>query len=485
MKIVKRLIRFLTVGVLGFVVGAIAIYIQQQRSGLPLERWHTVELTAEFTAERSEEVRSFDDYRKLEDALFAQLDREVYDRVGTGPAYALVRYSTGSAADPRRRTPNWNRSFELTTDAPAGGVLLLHGMSDSPYSLQTLGQSLHRRGYWVLGLRLPGHGTAPSGLTTVHWRDMAAAVRLAMNHLAEKVGSRPVHVAGYSIGAPLAIDYALDALAGDAKPTPASLVLVSPAIGVSRAAALAAWQARLAVLPGLEKLAWVSIQPAFDPYKYNSFATNSGAQAHAVISAVAGRIKALSKADAARFPPTLVLKSTVDATVTTGAVVERLLKPLAPSRNELVLFDINRFVIKSSILIDDPGPLTRQVMTNANLPFAVTLVTNENPESRAVVARRKPPFTAEASDTDPLNLAWPPGVVSLSHVALPFPLDDPLYGLQPRRIPGTIYLGASPLKGERGLLKIPDDWLLRLRSNPFYAYLQARAVAWVDAAAGR
>ena len=75
---------------------------------------------------------------------------------------------------------NWNRSFELETAASRGGVLLLHGMSDSPYSLRTLGETLNQRGYWVIGLRLPGHGTAPSGLKTVRWQDMSAAVHLAM-----------------------------------------------------------------------------------------------------------------------------------------------------------------------------------------------------------------------------------------------------------------------------------------------------------------
>ena len=70
------------------------------------------------------------------------------------------------------------------------------------------------------------------------------------------------------------------------------------------------------------------------------------------------------------------------------------------------------------VLIADPGPLTGQVMTNAALPFTVTLITNGQPESRVVVARRKPPFSAEASRPEPLNLAWPPDVISLSHVAL-------------------------------------------------------------------
>jgi hypothetical protein len=36
------------------------------------------------------------------------------------------------------------------------------------------------------------------------------------------------------------------------------------------------------------------------------------------------------------------------------------------------------------------------------------------------------------------------------------------------------------IKGERGLLKIPESWLLRLRYNPFYPYLQTRVLQWLD-----
>jgi len=59
---------------------------------------------------------------------------------------------------------NWNRSFVLPQEEPALGVLLLHGLSDSPYSLKALGERLNGQGAMVLGLRIPGHGTAPSGL---------------------------------------------------------------------------------------------------------------------------------------------------------------------------------------------------------------------------------------------------------------------------------------------------------------------------------
>ena len=409
-------------------------------------------LTAEFTAEMADEIQTFDDYRKLEDRLFAQLEEEVYARTKTGPEYALVRYSSGSAADPQRREPNWNRSFELPAKTVAGGVLLLHGMSDSPYSLRALGERLNQHNYWVIGLRLPGHGTAPSGLKSISWRDMAVAVRLSMEHLASKVGQKPIHIAGYSTGAPLAIDFALNALEERMSPVPASLVLISPAIGIHPTAALAKWKRRLSLLPGLGGLAWLSVLPEFDPYKYNSFATNAGEQVHSLTRSVARRLATRARsAPGEILPPTLVFKSTVDATVSTDAVVDRLLKHLRPDRHELVLFDINRFAAKSTLLISDSAPLTARVMADKSLPFVVTLVTNENPESTVVVARRKPPFSAEAAETEPLNLTWPQGVISLSHVALPFPPDDPLYGQTPPRERGHHFSRSVGRSGRAGL----------------------------------
>jgi len=482
---VKRVSCCLTWGVLGLVAGAI-ILSSQGCSGPPLETWHTEKLTTEFTAEMADEIRSFDDYRQLEAKVFVQLEEEVYAGTETGPEYGLVRYSAGSAADPQRSEPNWNRSFEFPVNTPVGGVLLLHGMSDSPYSLRALGEKLNQRDYWVIGLRLPGHGTAPSGLTSISWQDMAVAVRLGMEHLASKVGQQPIHIVGYSTGAPLAINFALNALEGSGSVVPASLVLISPAIGIHATAALAKWKRRLSYVPGLGRLAWLSVLPEFDPYKYNSFATNAAEQVHGLTRSVARRIAARSRSGPSEIlPPTLVFKSTVDATVSTDAVVDRLLKQLGPDRHELVLFDINRFAAKSTLLISDPAPLTARLMADKSLPFVVTLVTNENQESTVVVARRKPPFSAEPSKTEPLNLVWPRAVISLSHVALPFPPDDPFYGKGPPRKEDIIFLGQMAVQGERGLLKIPSDFLIRLRYNPFYAFLETRVLEWLDGASSQ
>ena len=464
-------------------LGAIAAFVLLSIAGCggpTLEPWHTEELDAEFTVDKADEVRSFADYQRLEDELFNQLEKQVYAEMPIGPEHALERYSAGSAADPQHREPNWNRSFELSTEAPAGAVLLLHGMSDSPYTFRALAETLNARGYHVLGLRMPGHGTAPSGLASVSWRDMAAAVAIGMRHLAAQMGDKPIHIVGYSTGAPLAVNYTLDALETDGSRVPSSLILISPAVSLHRAAALAGFKRRLAYVPGMGGLAWLQVLPEFDPYKFNSFPTNAAEQVHGITRSVTGRMASLARSGSlAAFPPTLVFKSTVDATVSTNAVVDNLLARLAPERNELVLFDVNRSAVKSILMTDDPGPLTDRVMNDDSLPFAVTLVANENPHSTQVIARHKAPFSPEVSHSESLDLHWPRGVISLSHVALPFPPDDPLYGRRPPENEDVLFLGEMAIQGERGMLKLPDSWLLRLRYNPFFDYMQQRVLGWL------
>jgi hypothetical protein len=119
-------------------------------------------------------------------------------------------------------------------------------------------------------------------------------------------------------------------------------------------------------------------------------------------------------------------------------------------------------------------------MADDSLPFVVTLVANENPESRSVLARSKPSFSTEASKVEPLNLAWPRGVISLSHLALPFSPADPLYGQGPPREEDILFLGQMAIQGERDLLRIPYSFLVRLRYNPFYDFLETRTLEWFD-----
>jgi alpha-beta hydrolase superfamily lysophospholipase len=351
-------------------------------------------------------------------------------------------------------------------------------MSDSPYSLRQLGESLNAAGTQVLGLRMPGHGTAPSGLVELTWQDMAAATRLAMRHLAAQIGDRPIHIVGYSMGAAVAVHYALAALEDETLPRVERLVLLSPAIGVSSVAALAVWQGRLGHLLGLEKLAWNHIQPEYDPFKYGSFAVNAGDVVYQLTNEIQERITALDQAGKlGGLPRNLAFSSVVDATVSTPALVSGLFERLPANGHELVLFDINRVTEMEPLMKWDPDEVIRALQQGSGQRFTLSTVTNETEQSREAVVVSK--TGAKVPSVSRLGLSWPVDLYSLSHVALPFPPNDPLYGGQAAGNSPGIHLGAIALRGERGALKVPASDMLRLRWNPFYAFVEARVLEFI------
>jgi alpha-beta hydrolase superfamily lysophospholipase len=465
----------LAYGVLGAGIALIVLYVAGLRAQPDLQAWHRVHFESEFRAADTDRIRTLADYLALEERLFQELREKVYTPSQGRERARYARFSSGSLSDPLAQQPNWNRTFELPAPNPVGGALLLHGLSDSPYSLRALAEHLHRRGYWVVGLRLPGHGTAPSGLLDAQWEDFAAAARIGARHVRERIGDEaPLLLAGYSNGAALAVEYALARLQGADLPRTDGLVLISPAIGIAPAAAFAVWQGRLGALIGEEKLGWSDIQPEYDPYKYASFAINAGDQSYRLTRRIAGQLDALGGGESLRgMPPVLAFQSVADATVSTPAVIDGLFRRLLPGGHHLVLFDINRHSDALLFYRDAATRVRENLLRGPPLPFELTVLTNQATESAALTAMIRPALQSKVS-MEQTALSWPPGVFSLSHVALPFGPDDPIYG--ERRPPGlqAIYLGRVDLLGERGVLAVPPAQLLRLRYNPFFPYLQRR-----------
>lgn len=475
-------LRALLYGLIGGVLMLVVMVVLHLNGRPELSPWHTEELEEEFT--KGMDLADFQEYLRLEERLFDELDRKVYGPVEEGGLVTGVyhRFRSGSPSDPRGSERNWNRSFELSRPDPTVGVLLLHGMSDSPYSLRALGERLHREGAHVVGLRLPGHGTAPSGLVHVEWEDMHGAVVLAMRHLASVTEGRPIHIIGYSNGGALAVHYtiaALDSQADEALPVPGGIVLVSPAIGVSPMASLAVWQSRLGHWLGLEKLEWNSIHPEYDPYKYGSFAVNAGHQVYRLTTEIQSRLARLQGADRLKeMPGILAFQSAIDATVSTTALVKGLFARLPASGHELVLFDINRSEQIEGLLMNDPTVALHGLLESPQIPFAVTLLTNRDAAtSEIMIETAGASRTPEAIRRTPIPLSWPRGVYSLSHVSLPFASDDPVYGISDQPA-GRLKLGNIALRGERGLLQVSAEEQLRLRWNPFYSYLEERVLSF-------
>ncbi len=482
---IRALIRHLRLAVaytaLGALLAAGLLLLHFLRADPRPAPWHEIVLQEEFTARRVDEIRTVADYHALEERLQREIEERIRSRVAPADRLRFNRYTPGSASDPQRWPVNWNLTFEFHISQPRGGALLLHGLTDSPYSLRFIGQALNEDGLEVVGLRLPGHGTVPSGLTSFSIEDMRAAVSLAARDIARRLEpGQPLYLVGYSNGAALAVDYCLAALEGVAElPPVAGLVLISPSLGVHPLAVLGRIRTGISALPGFEKLAWQVITPEYDPFKYGSFPWNAAGQVHRLTRSISSRIERLDRDDRiAGFPPTLVLLSTVDATVRAEAVVDVLLAHLRPGRHELVLFDVNRRAEATELLIRDPAPLTARLLGLPTRPYALTVVTNERPDSSEVIALQSP-AGGGLPIRQPVGLSWPDGVLSLSHVALPFPADDPLYGYVPGRGDSPIHLGRVELRAEMGVLAVPQTLLVRMRSNPFYPWMEQRIRAFL------
>lgn len=459
-------------GLLGVLVTLVFVAAHSLKNRPALQVWHTADLDEEFT--EHSKVKDFAGYLELEDRLFGQLEKLVYQKTGPAEATSINRYQHGSMMDPTAMKPDWNRSFQLIRENPQAGILLLHGLSDSPYSLRHLGEGLHAAGATVVGLRIPGHGTAPSGLVEVTWEDMAAAVRLAMPHVRSLVGDKPVYIVGYSNGGALAVNYALECLEDPTLPKAKGLVLFSPEIGVSPAAALAVWQGRIGHWLGVEQLAWTSVSLEYDPYKYGSFAVNAGDLAHRITTAIDERLGKLSAAGKlGDFPPVIAFQSAVDATVSAPDLVSRLFDRLPPNGHELVIFDINRWARIEHLLTRDPSGDLASLLANPQHPFTLSIATNNTAPGKdptSVVIRRR----QNGRDLEPVDtgLNWPREIYSLAHIALPFSASDPFYGNGGPENKAT--LGNIALRGEKGAIRVSAADMLRQRWNPFLPWVEQR-----------
>ncbi|WP_373974556.1 alpha/beta fold hydrolase [Chitinibacter sp. SCUT-21] len=434
-----------------------------------LEIWHTRVPTGEFTRNRSD-IKTLADYQALEQKLLLKVSEEIIAKTKPDQQRAINRFAQKSLTNPLAYPQNWNLTYQLQGGKEA--VLLVHGLSDSPYSLHELAQKLHRQGYTVVGLRLPSHGTAPAALTRFKWQDAAAVVRLAMHDLA-KTHSK-IHYVGYSTGATLGCEYLLARLDGEQLPAISSVTFISPAIAVTESAKYAQWVRYLAPLSGVGAAAWSDIAPEYNPYKYNSFPLNAAVQMHELTSHIAAGFA--RHAPLKDWPPSNVFLSAVDSTVLPEPVVSIWMSKLVPGRHQLMLFDLNRYQEYSPLLNTHAADWALALANQAQArPYRLQFVSNRHvPQSRKVSIEDT---AAGASQRQLIesDLAWPNEIFALSHIALPFSPLDPLFGDPAQESNSRALKLNQILIGERGLLQVGGGEILRLRYNPFYE-LQEREI---------
>ena len=226
------------------------------------------------------------------------------------------------------------------------GVLLTHGLTDSPYFMRYLAEFFRENGFRVMAILLPGHGTQPGDLLGVTWREWARAVAYGADRLAEEADE--IYLAGFSAGGALSVYQSLrdDRVRG--------LFLFSPALEITPRAAWANLHRLYSWLMPSAK--WVGIRPDKSLYKYESLPKNAVAQMHALTK----KLNSLLRKHEVSLP-VFAAASQDDATANTPATLAFMAQARHPS-SRLVLYttDTGKF---------PPGiPAEKLELVNSVLP---------------------------------------------------------------------------------------------------------------------
>ncbi|QKS27882.1 MAG: alpha/beta hydrolase [Candidatus Accumulibacter similis] len=484
---VGRILKWLLLLILVVSVALLALRSFRVLGGPPLQPWHTF-VPTELSAEQLD-AADWTRYLAQEDEILASVRGEVSQKLANDQRVPINRYFEASPVYPARFAQDWNRSYVMEPEGkPLGVVVLLHGLTDSPYSLRHVARHYRAHGFVAIGLRLPAHGTVPAGLTNIRWEDWMAATRLAIREARRRVPApAPLHLVGFSNGGALAMKYSLDALEDPRLARAERIVLFTPMIGITRFARFAGLASLPALLPPFANAAWLSVVPEFNPFKYNSFPVNGARQSFRLTDSLQAQIQRLARADKlGALPPVLTFQSAIDFTVSTPAILTALYAHLPDNGSEIVLFDVNRTLKFAPLLRPSSYVAVDRLAPTTPVSYRFTTIANASDDSDMTVERSIAPGQLQPV-VRPLNLPYPPGIFSLSHLSIPIPMDDPLYGMHPDPKTKDDYgynLGAMDARGERGALIVDQDFLTRLSSNPFFPYLLERIDGEIERPSG-
>ncbi len=319
-----------------------------------------------------------------------------------------------------------NMPFELRPDEgnfPKGkdgkygqGILLIHGLSDSPYLLQPLARHLQKQGFFVRAILLPGHGTVPGDLLGIRYQEWIRAAQYGIRCMKGEVTD--LFLGGFSTGAALSV---LESLKDKEIK---GLILISPALAVrDRIIALAG------MLSGVKD--WVGdIQDDVDYVKYETFAVNAAYQIYLLTMEIDALLDQGRRIEA----PVFAALSREDMTIDPDRALFVLEKYAPSPRNVLVVYGKN--------------PQMAGGVSSGNIHYETSFLADKK-------------------------------VLDFSHVALPIPCDDRHYGdlggyksclhyrndQEKRR---TCLMGDSIWRGEISGDNLQAYTVRRLTCNPKY-----------------
>ncbi|HEX4045821.1 MAG TPA: alpha/beta fold hydrolase [Gammaproteobacteria bacterium] len=252
-----------------------------------------------------------------------------------------------------------NTPFELLPangKSPTSGVLLIHGLLDSPFSLREIGQHLQQQGLLCRSVLLPGHGTVPSDLLTVSYQDWLKTVRYGIESLRTQV--ERVFVVGYSTGAALALHHALQdtGIAG--------LILLAPALKIKIPTTIIKLWQRLSAMN--HKNIWICERPEIDYVKYRSIGYHPVLQVTALAQETVQRIHQHKLSC-----PIFMVTSQEDETICSPSAY-RFFHRFTNQKNQLLLYSAQPTLTRPQVLnrISSYPQLHIKHLSHAAIPFS-------------------------------------------------------------------------------------------------------------------
>lgn len=176
------------------------------------------------------------------------------------------------------------------------GVLLIHGLSGSPFSLYDIGKHFLTRDFLVRSILLPGHGTVPGDLLETKYQEWIKAANYGVAKLAEAVDN--IYIVGHSLGGALALHEALQ------HPAINGLILFAPALAPRSKWAFASnWHKTISwAYPNAK---WIHNRPASSYAKYSSLPFNAAHQCRLLMK----KIQPLIEKQKIKIPLFIVITS--------------------------------------------------------------------------------------------------------------------------------------------------------------------------------
>lgn len=278
-------------------VSDMSLFTKSKASGLFREAIDKGPVTIDIT-----NITSFDDYiRSTKTVIENRNPRAALPCPLMTPTARLLNLTNPKVSD-------LIAPFTLDHDNKDKAVLLIHGLTDSPFTFHYLAAALYEAGYNVRTMLLPGHATAASDLTEVDIDDWQAHTDYAISQTSKDFTH--FSVLGYSTGAALM-------LSSIAKHKPNNLeavALISPATEPhNKNGWLAKW---IDYVPFVN---WIDEDADLDFAKYESFPWHGATLAHQAMAP----LKSLSTLPNV---PMFISYSDVDTTIDNHATAKLLEK---------------------------------------------------------------------------------------------------------------------------------------------------------------